>query len=441
MPVSPASDITTREDLIRVLMDAAELEHSVICQYLFAAFSLKKHPAEGGATWPQLECVRTWQADLLLVAREEMEHLGLVCNLLTAVGGTANFRRPAFPHHSPYAPAHRPFALERFDKAPMERFLHIEKMHGIISTSEAGETGEDDNPALSETIGGLYRRIRRGFEVVHETGDMLFVGPHEAQVDNAALDLPEGWFDFNLLNVVDLESALLAIDQIVEAGDGAPHHADVTHYRRFKNILTDFDALRDADSNFEPARLVTSNPLVQELTALESGHSVIITHPHTRRAMELFNSAYETMLLMLVRFYASTEETAAERAGLLRIAFFPMMTMVLRPLGEMLTLMPARDDLPGQTAGPSFECSGQLQLQLHPHRLSAWIILFERLQKSEAVCGELLREIGSLDAPWAVRIHPRLAFLHENLARMCHNFEHYVDLPSARMQHLFKKLF
>ncbi len=45
--------IDTREELINNLTEAAELEHGLLCQYLFAAFSMKKHPADG-ITWTQL---------------------------------------------------------------------------------------------------------------------------------------------------------------------------------------------------------------------------------------------------------------------------------------------------------------------------------------------------------------------------------------------------
>ena len=435
-----SSDISTREELIGALAEAAALEHSIVCQYLFAAFSFKKHPAEGHVTWPQLERMRAWQADLLLVAREEMEHLGLVCNLLTAIGGTPYFRRPPFPHPSPYAPPHRPFALECFSEAAMERFLHVEKMHGV-AVAPAVEEPEDLGPARAphETIGGLYQRIREGFERVHARNTLLFVGPRAAQVDNRALDLPAGWFDFNLSSVVDLESALRAIDQIVEAGDGVPHHAEASHYQRFSGVLQELQALRRADRGFEPARPVVANPRVRGRPDDRNAPGTFVTHPHTRRAVELYNTAYETMLLMLVRFYSSADEATAERAGLLRIAFFPMMTMVLRPLGEMLTCMPAREDRSGQTAGPSFECRHKLQLP--PHALSAWILLHERLQEMEAACGDLHHALSRLDASWAGRIRPRLAFLHENLARMAYNFEQYVNLPAARTQYLFKKLF
>lgn len=44
-----------------------------------------------------LQRAQRWSAVLMLVARQEMEHLALVCNLLNAVGADLNFRRPNFP--------------------------------------------------------------------------------------------------------------------------------------------------------------------------------------------------------------------------------------------------------------------------------------------------------------------------------------------------------
>src|SRR5947209_7799002 len=85
--------------LAEVLCEAAELEHALACKYLFAAFSLKKEESEwdGDVTCQQLELIRGWETSLLLIARQEMEHLALVCNLLTAIGEAPYLRRPNFP--------------------------------------------------------------------------------------------------------------------------------------------------------------------------------------------------------------------------------------------------------------------------------------------------------------------------------------------------------
>ena len=77
--------IEHREALIYMLYEAAELEHGIMCQYLFAAFSLKQREDEG-LTADALEAVLRWRRVVAHVATEEMLHLALVQNLLSAIG-------------------------------------------------------------------------------------------------------------------------------------------------------------------------------------------------------------------------------------------------------------------------------------------------------------------------------------------------------------------
>src|SRR5678815_5645111 len=65
--------IEHREALIYMLCEAAELEHGIMCQYLFAAFSLKQDQAEG-LTAEELEAVLRWRRVISHVAAEEMLH-------------------------------------------------------------------------------------------------------------------------------------------------------------------------------------------------------------------------------------------------------------------------------------------------------------------------------------------------------------------------------
>lgn len=45
----------TRRDLLHLLAQASELEHSLICQYLFTAFSLKEEPMKGSRSNSSVE--------------------------------------------------------------------------------------------------------------------------------------------------------------------------------------------------------------------------------------------------------------------------------------------------------------------------------------------------------------------------------------------------
>src|SRR5215472_15736515 len=59
--------IEHREALIYMLCEAAELEHGIMCQYLFAAFSLKQS-ADEGLTEDELAAVTRWRKQISHVA-------------------------------------------------------------------------------------------------------------------------------------------------------------------------------------------------------------------------------------------------------------------------------------------------------------------------------------------------------------------------------------
>ena len=73
-----------REALVWTLGKAAALEQLVMCQYLYAAFSMKDRDDEG-LTPEQLNATRRWRREIIHIAEQEMLHLALVQNLLTAV--------------------------------------------------------------------------------------------------------------------------------------------------------------------------------------------------------------------------------------------------------------------------------------------------------------------------------------------------------------------
>ena len=102
--------IEHREALIYTLGKAAELEHLVMCQYLYAAFSLKEEAKEGvpgGAAADR----RGWKRELIHIGEQEMLHLALVQNLLASVGAAPRLGRPNFPLPPQAMPAKVQMAL------------------------------------------------------------------------------------------------------------------------------------------------------------------------------------------------------------------------------------------------------------------------------------------------------------------------------------------
>ena len=156
--------IDSRRDLIYALSEAAAIEHALLCQYLFAGYSIRRSPA-ADVPATRLKDLQSWAGTVLLVAREEMEHLGTVCNLLASIGAAPNFRRPNFPQPTRYFGEIAAFSLERFSFDTVRRFAEFEKpefLHlreTIIRLIETyGGGPRDDLDIVMETIGvdGLW---------------------------------------------------------------------------------------------------------------------------------------------------------------------------------------------------------------------------------------------------------------------------------------------
>ena len=87
---------------------------------------------------------------------------------------------------------------------------------------------------------------------------------------------------------------------------------------------------------------------------------------------------------MLQRFFAHTEETDPQLKALAD-ATIALMFGALKPLGDLVTTLPAGPEYPNRTAGPSFELFYESDYVL-PHREAAWILLTERLRQAADFC-------------------------------------------------------
>jgi len=61
-----------------MLSEAAELEHGIMCCYLYCAFSMKRDVVEG-VTEEQLTSIQGWRKTIMEIAAEEMLHTCLAC--------------------------------------------------------------------------------------------------------------------------------------------------------------------------------------------------------------------------------------------------------------------------------------------------------------------------------------------------------------------------
>src|SRR6201997_1200149 len=122
--------IEHREALIYMLCEAAELEHGIMCQYLYAAFSLKQSASEG-LTASEAEAVQRWRKHIFHIAAQEMLHLSLVQNLLSAIGAAPHLSRPNFPQPASHYPAGVHLTLLPFGDQALRHFMFLERPEGM----------------------------------------------------------------------------------------------------------------------------------------------------------------------------------------------------------------------------------------------------------------------------------------------------------------------
>jgi len=405
--------IRTREELIYLLSRACELEHGVACIYLFAAYSLKSDVAEGGMTASQAEMARRWKRKLAAVGVEEMLHLAQLTNVLISIGGAPHFRRTNFPVPRSALPIDDHMTLEPFSVEALERFMLVEMPEaGILTPEEQAEADavaarvharraaeatriEDavQPGALAgcepfdidfATQGEFYHKIMTGIANIPE--EELFIGPREAQSNARHVN-----FEGKLLPVVDRASALNAIQIVIEQGEAPTVAHPDAHFWVFRSIWREFQEERRraeaAATTFEPVRPVVANPMTRFYDDTTGG--TLISDPLTHQVADLFNGAYDTMLLMLLRYFAHTDESESELETLGR-ATLRLMTNVTRPLGEALCKMPVGHGrrTEGRTAGPGFGYNRDIHLL--PHKRSAWIFFGERLRELATIATGLI---------------------------------------------------
>lgn len=445
-------DLTTREELLSALDIASELEHLLLCQYLFAAYTLKRSTAEGLAE-AELEVARRWGSATTFVARQEMEHLGLVMNLRSAIGGMPMFKRPNFPQVSSYfGPADLKQELTRLDAATITRFQWAEQPHPApsprwcsMSTEAARELRARAQAAIAaataparftqapriapptltfDSVQQLYLALRKGFATVAaRIGEQaLFCGDPAQQIYGGTGSPYHGLmndlnqYGLDVIKVVDLDSATAAIDLILLQGEGIaapPDYVRHTHYCLFTGILEEMNARPALD----PSRPVVRNPLTSmhpDITAPDEVN--LITRPETLEVAVVTNGCYELMLSMLLYLYGHPGKTPEQSAALTDAVFFPLMTMFVRPLSEILTQLPAFTDRPGN-AGPGFELFVDV-LRL-PRPADTWAVFQEKLDYLTWA----LRHLSILDMRGDYpAIVDRLRYLGDNMGRLAEDW-------------------
>jgi len=340
MPAPLMGTITSLESLQEHLQWAIELEHSTIPPYLCALYSI-----ETGHNAAATEVLSS-------VMVEEMLHLTLAANLLNAVGGRPRLdipeMLPGYPHSLPHGDRSFAISLFRFGPEAIETFLKIER------PSPAGAPPEDDN---YQTIAQFYDAIKQGFRDLSATlGETnVLCGDLARQVTDQHFYSGGG----RIIAVDNLASALAALEEIVEQGEGAnhvqvwdgdsdvfhPERDQVAHYYRFQELKLG-RRYRRGDS---PRSGPTGDSISIDWDAVRPMRTNPRTSDHLagspiQLAQEDFNRSYCGLLQLLEQAFNGAPQRLGATIGTM---------YTLKAQAQALMEMPTEDGL--ATAGPTFE--------------------------------------------------------------------------------------
>src|SRR5262249_43116916 len=289
--------------------DAEELEHNLMCLYLYAAFTLKDGVAEGLSS-EEAPAVGRWRQKLIRVAVEEMQHLAAVWNITSALGGAPRFGRNNFPLDPGVLPAGIVVKLAPFSAETLQHFIFLERPRESTEPDGEGFTYERNYIRGSEfarltpmginydTVGDFYTALSDGLKamVAQHGEDVAFVGDPALQLSQNEINMA------GCKPVICVKTALAAFDAIVVQGEGAPKDSADSHYQKFLSIREEYRALKQRNPAFSPAFPAATNPVLRRPPRPEG--RVWLENPEVIAVVDLANAAYGLMLRLLAYAYA-----------------------------------------------------------------------------------------------------------------------------------------
>ena len=337
--IRPSARIATLENLREHLQWAIELEHFTLPPYLCALYSL--------------DALRNPEASEVVVSVlvEEMLHMTLAANVLNAIGGHPRLDSPrmlpGYPRCLPHGDCSFEVPLLPFGSEALDVFLKIEQ------PVAPGDLPESDE---YETIGQFYSAIRDSVcALCVDLGEpRVFCGDPARQIADAPF--PGGG---RIIAVNGLATALAALNEIVEQGEGAKHvevwdgdhdeiHPDrqqVAHYYRFQELKR--------GRRYRRGDTPQSGPTGDTISIDWNGVRPMRRNPRTsdhapgsaiRTAQEQFNQSYCALLRLLDAAFNGSPQTLKAAIGSM---------YRLKVQAQALMEMPTEDGL--TTAGPTFE--------------------------------------------------------------------------------------
>ncbi|MDA5093726.1 ferritin-like domain-containing protein [Aliiroseovarius sp. KMU-50] len=304
--------ITNLESLRTHLQWAIELEHATLAPYLSALYSIKE-----GTNIESAEVIKS-------VFLEEMLHMALAANILNAVGGSPKFDYegfiPTFPTPLPHGDGSFVVNLGKFSAEGIKSFLNIER---------PAETDAEPLDENYHSIGQFYSAITEGLKSCCKAlgEDVVFSGDPSWQLTAETTYYGGAG---HLIGVTDLASALAAMEEIVEQGEGMDHASifdgdknmfhpereEVGHYFRFQEILE--------GRSYQAGDTPTSGPTGERFNVdWQAVHNMRInpdindysSDSVAYEKMEALAQGYSDMLRMMERAFAGEPKLFGETVG------------------------------------------------------------------------------------------------------------------------------
>jgi len=389
------------DEVVFLLTAAAEIEHALMVQYLYAAYSVR-------VADPNREQLAAVQNLLTQIAREEMGHLVTVQNLLHLAGGPLNLNR----EHSPFASAIYPFrfTLEPLTLDSLAKYVIAESPAMLPPTLPEQDRVLLDQIRVDATranggqpvqhVGPIFERLAHLFsDAVDGLADDDF------RLDTVALQATFADWGYEPRNAGDgdpliIESfagpdvaavraaAVDAVRRIGAQGEGydLPEPGPTESESHFERFFTIYKQVSDLSSTGAVITWpVTTNPNTTSAPTPSAGESNgtveaaqealastgRITLPRTRAWAHLFNLRYRMLLGQLAHFLRLDNDVYSAESGprrgdrtdrgLLLIGTFDEMRRLRKIAGKLVQL--PKDDPPGSVnAGPPFELPYTLNL-------------------------------------------------------------------------------
>jgi Ferritin-like len=419
----PPPEFNWRDYTAMLLHVAAEIEHSLMVQYLVAAYSL------GGPQVPAplRDEVRDWQETILGIAKEEMGHLVTVQNLLTALGMPLNLDREDYPWGGRFYPFQ--FSLQPLSLDSLATY--------VCAESPADWTGPEAKEIKARAasaahgdvnrVGTLYASIIAILSDIDRIADADFDAstlPRQASWDEwgrgyrkgqrqetpiPGVDAP----DLLILPVYSRDTAVAALNEIGEQGESPAAETDPddtgedSHFVRFLTIYRALSKLSD-DQQRLVSRPMLSNPSTAE-----------ITNPTALGWAHLLNLRYRILLVNLSHAFelASTATGGAvtARGGLVNRTFAEMYN--LRSIAATLVELPAfKNDPDGPRAAPPFQMPYTLELPRSER--DRWRLHRDLVEAAAALIATLPRDAPPGATDYLTALEQADALVLEQIERM-----------------------